>query len=142
MIMIPNRPHFIFIIYNMGQPSGMPKLHRRLVRERIMLADLESVPLIREQDPPYKRYGFRYGAKPVHRLGQVNGAALDYGIETRHTWGNTTDLASVLVTESFIEEAGDGLFANQPIQRGQLFSEYYSVKICEDAARELQLKVG
>ena len=28
------------------QLSGMPKLHRRLVRERIMLADLESVPLI------------------------------------------------------------------------------------------------
>ncbi len=78
----------------------------------------------------------------MHHLGRVNGVALYYGLETRQTWGNTTDLESVLATESYIEEAGDGLFANQPIQRGQLCAEYDSVKISEDAARKLQLKVG
>ena len=77
----------------------------------------------------------------MHCLGAVDGVDLNYGIDSRHTWGQTTNLATVIVKTSGIPDAGNGLFAGQDIAKDQLFTEYFGSIVSETEADERKLKV-
>ena len=123
-----------------AKPKNKKSLARTLLRrKRIQLS--QFVPPIRDQRPPYHRSEFRLGVPGVHCLGAVDGVLLDYGIDSRRTWGQTTNLARVVVKTSGILNAGYGLFAGQDIAKDQLFTEYYGTIRSETEAAELKLKV-
>ena len=110
-----------------------------LRRKRMRLS--QSIPPILEQSPSYKRSEFRLGFPEVHCLGAVDGFKLNYGIDSRHTWGESTNLARVEVKTSGIEGAGNGLFAAQDLTKIQVFTGYYGTIISETEAAELELQV-
>ena len=98
-------------------------------------------PPIREQAPPYHRSMFRFGYPEVHMIGAYDGVELEYGIDKRHTWGKSTNLARLEVKTSNIPDAGYGTFAYQDITKNQLLTEYYGIQISEKDAYYLKLKV-
>ena len=73
-------------------PKHKKSRARTLVRRKLMKL-AQSIPPIRQQNPPYRRKVFRYGFPEVYQLGAVNGVPLNYGIDSRHAWGESTDLA-------------------------------------------------
>jgi hypothetical protein len=106
-------------------------LRTNLRRKRLQLS--QSIPPIKEQSPPYKRSAFRLGHPEVHCVGSVKGLKLDLddGIDSRHTWGESIDLAFLEVKPSNIDCAGVGEFANKDIAKNQLLTEYYGTIVSE-----------
>jgi hypothetical protein len=63
--------------------------------------------------------------------GAVDRVNINYGIDSRYTWGESTDLARVDVKTSGIPDAGFGLFVGQDIAQDQVFSENFGTILSE-----------
>ena len=123
--------------------AGRKKYAVRKVRERLLQENDEhdeAVPVLL-QNPTFKTTGFRYGFPVIHRLGQVLGVLLDYGLDKVKPWGQVTNYVSVEARSSNVPDAGVDLFANQVIMKDQLLTEYRGKRISEAKAGELQLQV-
>ena len=118
-----------------------PKSVLRTILRRKQMRLSQSDPPIKEQTPPYKRTQFRLGFPETHALGAVDGVDLEYGIDTRHTYGKSTDFARVEVKPSLIPDSGNGTFALQDIEKDKLFTQYWGTILSETEADEKKLEV-